>query len=119
MKQTFKEFYTNPNLYCTPDHPVDYGFDTRGRIVMRTLSSHRPSMAEDSSQKFFEDCDFIALDRQDAENILDMLNEAITKLESGTRQDNDVEVFGKKAISYERLIDALNRTIWDTSKTGT
>ncbi|MCM1230197.1 MAG: hypothetical protein NC489_08690 [Ruminococcus flavefaciens] len=59
--------------------------------------------------------DFIVLNRDDAENILDMLNSAIVRLESGTRQDNDVEVFGDKAISYERLIDELDHTVLPVS----
>ncbi|MCM1531881.1 MAG: hypothetical protein NC114_06375 [Ruminococcus flavefaciens] len=59
--------------------------------------------------------DFIVLNRDDAENILDMLNSAIIRLESGNRQDNDIEVFGDKAISYERLIDELDHTVLPVS----
>lgn len=55
--------------------------------------------------------DFVVLRRDDAVAIVDMLNDAIRRLESGTRDDNDVEVFGDKAISYERLIDELDHTV--------
>lgn len=55
--------------------------------------------------------DFILLSRDDASEILSMLNEAICRLESGTRSDNDVEVFGDRAIAYERLIDELDHTV--------
>lgn len=50
----------------------------------------------------------ITLTLEDANNILSMLNEAIEKLSSGTRSDDDVEVFGvERSLSYERLIDAI------------
>lgn len=60
----------------------------------------------------YENIPFITLSKNDAKNILDMLNEAICRLESGKRTDNDVEVFGDKAISYERLIDILDGIIY-------
>ena len=51
----------------------------------------------------------IRLSIEDANNILSMLNESIEKSSSGTRSDDDVEVFGvKRSLSYERLIDALD-----------
>lgn len=50
----------------------------------------------------------IVLSEYDARNILHMLNDAISRLESGTRDDNDIEVFGEDAISYERLIDLID-----------
>ena len=49
----------------------------------------------------------IVLSEYDARNILHMLNGAIRRLESGTRDDNDIGVFGYGAISYERLIALL------------
>lgn len=54
---------------------------------------------------------YVVLNREDAVAIVDMLNDAIRRLESGTRSDNDVEVFGDKAISYERLIDEVDHTL--------
>ena len=48
------------------------------------------------------------LSEYDARNILHMLDDAISILESDTRDDNDIEVFGDDAISYERLIDLLD-----------
>lgn len=92
---------------------VSIGYDTLGRMVCRTIG---PVKNRDAVKHPFENCDFIALSKEDAENILDMLNSAISRLESGTRNDNDNEVFGDKAISYERLIDALDHTIYDLSE---
>ena len=91
---------------------MEMGIDTKGRLVTRATNSSFPSMYKDHSVVPFKGCSFICIDREDAENILEMLNSAIVRLESGTRQDNDMEVFGLKAISYERLIDALGHTIW-------
>ena len=96
---------------------MEMGIDTKGRLITRAKNPSFPSMYKDHSVVPFKDCDFICMDREDAENILEMLNSAIIRLESGTRQDNDMEVFGPKAISYERLIDALGCTIW--KKEGT
>ena len=51
----------------------------------------------------------ITVSLEDANNILSMINEAIEKLSSGKRHDDDVEVFGvERSLSYERLIDAIN-----------
>ena len=52
---------------------------------------------------------YICLSYDDAQNIADMLNEAIEKL--GPKDESfgdDIAVFGEKAISYERLVDRLN-----------
>ena len=52
---------------------------------------------------------YICISYDDAQNIADMLNEAIEKL--GPKDESfgdDIAVFGEKAISYERLIDRLN-----------
>lgn len=69
--------------------------------------------SRDTMRKAYSNCDFVTLAKEDAQNIIDMLNEAILKLESGTRTDNDLEVFGNKAISYERLIDRVDGLIYD------
>lgn len=52
---------------------------------------------------------YICISYDDAQNIADMLNEAIEKL--GPKDESfgdDIAVFGEKAISYERLVDRLN-----------
>ena len=78
------------------------GYDSHGRMIFRS------SNEIDNKIKPFDDIGFITIDKTDAENILSMLNDAIIRLESGKRQDNDVEVFGDRAISYERLCDYLD-----------
>lgn len=90
---------------------MSMGYDCKGRMVCRSVKPVVKSIIEGGFSPF-ADCDFISLNREDAENILWMLNYAISKLESGNRTDNDVEVFGDKAISYERLIDALDYTVY-------
>lgn len=52
---------------------------------------------------------YICISYDDAQNIVDMLNEAINRLcpEHITDRD-DISVFGEKAISYERLVDRLD-----------
>lgn len=52
---------------------------------------------------------YICISYEDAQNIVDMLNDAINRLcpEHITDRD-DISVFGGKAISYERLVDRLN-----------
>lgn len=52
---------------------------------------------------------YICISYDDAQNIADMLNEAIEKLGPKDKSfGDDIAVFGEKAISYERLIDRLN-----------
>lgn len=114
MKQPSKKVLIDQLIDSTEN--MEVGIDTHGRIVSRCKDRTFPGVYVDHEMHPFEGCNFIALDKEDAQNILDMLNEAITRLESGTRSDNDVEVFGDKAISYERLIDALDLTIWNSSK---
>lgn len=85
------------------------GRDSHGRLIFR--SKDESDIAKD--MKPFGDVEFVTVNRVDAENILAMLNEAILRLESGEREDNDIEVFGDKAISYERLIDYLDGLYYD------
>lgn len=63
----------------------------------------------------YKDADFIILSKSDAQNIVDMLNEAILKLEDENHKD-DIGVFGDKAISYERLIDRLDGLLYKVDK---
>lgn len=51
--------------------------------------------------------ELITIAREDAENILWMLDEAIRRLHGCIETDADIKVFGDKSISYERLIDKL------------
>lgn len=97
------------NLYAT--------FDCHKNIILYSTSEGKwisdthpdaPLLIETA----FENCPFITIPKKDAQNIIDMLNYAIIKLESGERRDNDREVFGDKAISYERLIDRVNSLIY-------
>ena len=63
---------------------------------------------------------YICISYDDAQNIADMLNEAIEKL--GPKDESfgdDIAVFGEKAISYERLVDRLNGLcypVWKCNK---
>ena len=63
---------------------------------------------------------YICISYDDAQNIADMLNEAIEKL--GPKDESfgdDIAVFGEKAISYERLVDRLNGLcypVWEYNK---
>lgn len=54
---------------------------------------------------------FVVMEVQDVQNIVDMLNQAIEKLKSGTTDMDDVEVFGDKSISYARLFDQLQHEL--------
>lgn len=51
--------------------------------------------------------ELITLNREDAENVLSMLDEAIERLNGCRELDDAINVFGDRAISYERLIDIL------------
>lgn len=120
-----KEFWQNlinkklfDKKYVIHSENVDSAcLDMRGKLIIRMNESiFDDDVAEEitGELKSFDGSDFVVINRADANNILSMLNEAITKLESGNRPDNDIEVFGDRAISYERLIDALNGRIYGT-----
>ena len=53
---------------------------------------------------------YVCISYEDATNIIDMLNQAINTLDINPEKgiDDDIRVFGDKAISYERLIDRLD-----------
>lgn len=53
---------------------------------------------------------YVCISYEDAVNIIDMLNQAINTLDAEPEKgiDDDIRVFGDKAISYERLIDRLD-----------
>lgn len=97
---------------------VTYGVTSNGRFYAVTDATPIADMEKliaalgldhDTAKKLANvDKKYVVLDWADAKDILYMLNDAIARLESGTRSDNDVEVFGNTAISYERLIDQLD-----------
>jgi hypothetical protein len=62
--------------------------------------------------------ELITIDREDAENILSMLDEAIERLNGCRELDDAIIVFGDRSISYERLIDKLE-PIYKDYKTTT
>ena len=64
-----------------------------------------------------ENKEVITLTKEDAKNILWMLDEAIRRLHGCLETDADIEVFGDKAISYERLIDKLEPIYADAACT--
>ena len=91
--------------------------DMRGKLIIKMNDSIFDDDAAEEitgELKSFDGTDFVVINKTDANNIISMLNEAISKLESGNRPDNDIEVFGDRAISYERLIDALDGRIYGT-----
>lgn len=90
---------------------VDISFGHHGELIIITDPKAYKSLGIKPPEKSYQNSEFITLHKSDAENILSMLNQAIANLESGTRSDNDVEVFGERAISYERLIDRLDGSI--------
>ena len=51
---------------------------------------------------------YVMISKDIAQGVIDCCNLAIEKLKSGTREDDDVEVFGDLALHYERLIDAVD-----------
>lgn len=61
--------------------------------------------------------ELITINREDAENILSMLDEAIERLNGCRELDDAINVFGDRAISYERLIDKLEPVYKDREHT--
>lgn len=98
-------------------HKVKVTADGNRRVIFYT----EPDIATDEmliglGGIAFNNSDIISMNRKDAENILDMLNEAIDRLGRRTEND-DNDVFGDRAISYERLIDALEGLIYSSHDT--
>lgn len=82
----------------------EYCLDQKGHMVLRSIASvydYNPSY----KMSPFHGTQFILLDIADANNIRDMLDEAII---ANNSEADDYNAFGDKAISYERLYDALN-----------
>lgn len=85
----------------------DIAFDNRYRLVARSKDPIELPINGLFNTEPFQHIDYITINKTDVDNIISMLNEAIDKLKSGTRKDDDVEVFGDRAISYERLFDYM------------
>ena len=85
----------------------EVAFDTQHRLVARTKEPVEYPIPSLFNTTPFQNTSFIAVDKPDIDNIIEMLNDAIDWKKSGTREDEDVEVFGERAISYERLFDYM------------
>ena len=85
----------------------EVAFDTQHRLVARTKEPVEYPIQSLMNTTPFQNTSFITVDKPDIDNIIDMLNDAIDFKKSGTREDEDVEVFGERAISYERLFDYM------------
>lgn len=79
----------------------------RDEILLLVNSLTRASGYQ-SENSAFAGCPYVMIKKDMARGLLKCLNSAIERLRSGTRDDDDVEVFGDDAIYYERLIDALD-----------
>ena len=70
-----------------------------------------PSAADDVRNSAYMDSPVIVLENVDAENIMSMLNDAVSRL--GV---DDVEAFGDRAISIGRLADHLDGFLYAASR---
>lgn len=80
------------------------GIDGQGRMIFRSKDQF-------SDRRFkipFDDIGFITIDKQDAQNLYDMLTWAMEQIKPGNQEYKDIDVFGDRAISYERLYDYLH-----------
>lgn len=125
MKKVFRHFCTidnNGHELAQLLDEFEIGINSHGRLYLVDRDNigykfidkfanknHLPSVVREKIAN--AGSHYVVLNREDAVAIIDMLNDAIRRLESGTRSDNDVEVFGDKAISYERLIDEVDHTL--------
>ena len=85
----------------------DLTFDMQHRLVARTKEPVEYPIKSLFNTLPFQHTSFITIEKPDVDNIIDMLNESIDLRKSGTREDEDVEVFGDRAIGYERLFDMM------------
>lgn len=80
------------------------GIDNHGRFIFRSVES-----IQDRELKIpFEDMSFITIDRQDAQNLYDMLTWAMEQIKPSDKEYKDIDIYGVRAISYERLYDYLH-----------
>lgn len=92
---------------------LDITFDTKHRLVIRSKEPVDYPVPQLFNLNPFQNVDFISIDKVDADNLIDMIEEAIEFKKSGTRVDDDVEVFGERAISYERLLDYMDLIVYE------
>ena len=100
---TFNEILTS----MSENDKFEVAFDTQHRLVARTKDPVEIPIPSLFNTTPFQNTSFIAVDKPDIDNIIEMLNDSIDFRKSGTREDEDVEVFGERAISYERLFDYM------------
>ena len=94
----------------------EIALDCNKNIVMRIDHSVSNSILKDfDTSKAFADCDFITLDKKDAEAIMRWLDEYCSSKFEG----DDIKAFGDMAISYERLHDALEGVLYPEESTAT
>lgn len=121
-----KDLFVNNNyVLVLPKEDIDdltinsfystYSHDGRLILVSKQRSAEYLIKNGLKGHDAYKDVDFIMLSKSDAQNIVDMLNEAILKLEDENHKD-DIGVFGDKAISYERLIDRLDGLLYKVDK---
>lgn len=113
MKSFFKMSFENGRYTLSSDFYAT--LDLQGRVVMRSDGPFDPKPFG-IEEKGFNNVDFITINKEDAQNLYDMLCEAIDRLKSGTREDDDNEVFGEKAISFEKLADYLGLVTYDINE---
>ena len=88
------------------------GIDNHGRFIFRSVEP-----IKDRELKIpFENMSFITIDRQDAQNLYDMITWAMEQIKPGNHEYKDIDVFGPRAISYERLYDYLNGEYYHIKK---
>lgn len=71
------------------------------------LYSEQEQVPEDFIDEAYKDCDFVTISKDDAKNICSMIKDTLTK-----EGKSDIEVFGDKAISFERLYDRIDGLIY-------
>lgn len=117
MKTSVKTSLIHPTLdsaktiigECTPlveirDLSGEGGIDCHGRFIFRSTEP-----IKDRELKVpFENMSFITIDRQDAQNLYDMLTWAMEQIKPCDKEYKDIDIYGARAISYERLYDYLH-----------
>ena len=82
----------------------EMSIDCHGRFVFRSVKP-----IKDRQMKVpFENIEFITIDKKDAQNLYDMLTWAMEQIKPGNQEYKDIDIFGDRAISYERLYDYLH-----------
>lgn len=82
----------------------EISIDCHGRFVFRSANPIKDRYMKTP----FENIGFITIDKTDAQNLYDMLTWAMEQIKPGNQEYKDIDVFGNRAISYERLYDYLH-----------